>query len=115
MMRCARCVARSRGKGSTLWWRSTYASTSTRSRIMSCARSSTSESRTGVIRRVIDKWLKAGVLEDGLLRLTREGTPQGGVISPMLSNIYLHHVLDEWFENEVKPRMAGPCTLVRFA
>ena len=69
----------------------------------------------GVIRRMIDKWLKAGVLEDGLLRLTREGTPQGGVISPMLSNIYLHHVLDEWFENEVKPRMAGPCTLVRFA
>jgi RNA-directed DNA polymerase len=69
----------------------------------------------GVIRRMIDKWLKAGVLEDGLLRLTSEGTPQGGVISPMLSNIYLHHVLDQWFENEVKPRMAGPCTLVRFA
>ncbi len=69
----------------------------------------------GVIRRMIDKWLKAGVLEDGLLRLTSEGTPQGGVISPMLANIYLHHVLDRWFENEVKPRMAGPCTLVRFA
>jgi RNA-directed DNA polymerase len=69
----------------------------------------------GVIRRMIDKWLKAGVLEDGLLRLTAEGTPQGGVISPMLSNIYLHHVLDEWFENEVKPRLTGPCTLVRFA
>jgi RNA-directed DNA polymerase len=69
----------------------------------------------GVIRRMIDKWLKAGVLEDGLLRLTSEGTPQGGVISPMLANIYLHHVLDGWFENEVKPRMAGPCTLVRFA
>lgn len=69
----------------------------------------------GVIRRMIDKWLKAGVLEDGLLRLTTEGTPQGGVISPILSNVYLHHVLDEWFENEVKPRMAGPCTLVRFA
>jgi RNA-directed DNA polymerase len=69
----------------------------------------------GVIRRMIDKWLKAGVLEDGLLRLTSEGTPQGGVISPMLSNIYLHHVLDRWFENEVRPRMAGPCTLIRFA
>lgn len=69
----------------------------------------------GVIRRMIDKWLKAGVLEDGLLRLATEGTPQGGVISPMLSNIYLHHVLDEWFENEVRPRMRGPCTLVRFA
>ncbi|MGA2292469.1 group II intron reverse transcriptase/maturase [Bradyrhizobium sp.] len=69
----------------------------------------------GVIRRMIDKWLKAGVLEDGLLRLTSEGTPQGGVISPILSNIYLHHVLDQWFENEVKPCMAGQCTLVRFA
>ena len=69
----------------------------------------------GVIRRMIDKWLKAGVLEDGLLRLATEGTPQGGVISPMLSNIFLHHVLDEWVENTVKPRLAGPCTLVRFA
>jgi len=69
----------------------------------------------GVIRRMIDKWLKAGVLEDGLLRLASEGTPQGGVVSPMLSNIYLHHVLDEWFEGEVRPRMAGECTLVRFA
>ncbi len=69
----------------------------------------------GVIRRMIDKWLKAGVLEDGLLRLATEGTPQGGVISPMLSNIFLHHVLDDWFENAVKPRLAGPCTLVRFA
>ena len=69
----------------------------------------------GVIRRMIDKWLKAGVLEDGLLRLAIEGTPQGGVISPMLSNIFLHHVLDEWFEGQVRPRMAEGCTLVRYA
>jgi RNA-directed DNA polymerase len=69
----------------------------------------------GVIRRMIDKWLKAGVLEDGLLRLATEGTPQGGVISPLLSNIFLHHVLDEWFEREVRPRMQGGCTLVRYA
>jgi RNA-directed DNA polymerase len=69
----------------------------------------------GVIRRMIDKWLKAGVLEDGLLRHAMEGTPQGGVISPMLSNIYLHHVLDEWFEREVRPRLVRSCTLVRFA
>ena len=69
----------------------------------------------GVIRRMIDKWLKAGVLEDGLLRLATEGTPQGGVISPLLSNIYLHHVLDEWFENEVKPRLQGMASLVRYA
>ena len=69
----------------------------------------------GVIRRMIDKWLKAGVLEDGLLHRETEGTPQGGVISPILSNIYLHHVLDEWFEDEVRPRLRGSCTLVRYA
>jgi len=69
----------------------------------------------GVIRRMIDKWLKAGVLEDGLLRFATEGTPQGGVISPMLSNIYLHHVLDGWFEDEVRPCLKGNATLVRFA
>jgi hypothetical protein len=64
---------------------------------------------------MIDKWLKAGVLEDGLLRHATEGSPQGGVISPCLSNIFLHHVLDEWFETEVRPRLKGGCTLVRFA
>ena len=69
----------------------------------------------GVIRRMIDKWLKAGVLENGLLHRAKEGTPQGGVISPMLSNIYLHHALDEWFETKVRPRLAGSCTLIRFA
>jgi len=69
----------------------------------------------GVIRRMIDKWLKAGVLEDGLLRMATEGTPQGGVISPLLSNIYLHHVLDGWFEDEVRPRLEGNATLVRYA
>jgi group II intron reverse transcriptase/maturase len=69
----------------------------------------------GVIRRMIDKWLKAGVLEDGLLRVATEGTPQGGVISPLLSNVYLHHVLDQWFEDEVKPRLQGKATLVRYA
>ena len=69
----------------------------------------------GVIRRMIDKWLKAGILEDGVLRHATAGSPQGGVISPCLSNIFLHHVLDEWFEHEVRPRLAGRCTLVRFA
>jgi RNA-directed DNA polymerase len=64
---------------------------------------------------MIDKWLKAGVLENGLLRHATEGSPQGGVISPCLSNIFLHHVLDEWFENEVKPRLKGNSTLARFA
>jgi hypothetical protein len=64
---------------------------------------------------MIDKWLKAGVLEDGLLRHATEGSPQGGVISPCLSNIFLHHVLDEWFEVEVRLRLTGRCTLIRFA
>lgn len=69
----------------------------------------------GVIRRMIDKWLKAGVLEAGQLHRTIAGTPQGGVISPVLSNLYLHHVLDEWFEHEVRPRLKGNSLLVRYA
>jgi RNA-directed DNA polymerase len=69
----------------------------------------------GVIRRMIDKWLKAGVIEDGLLHHTTAGSPQGGVISPCLSNVYLHYVLDEWFETEVRPRLRGRCILVRYA
>ena len=64
---------------------------------------------------MIGKWLKAGVLEDGLTHYATEGTPQGGVISPILSNIFLHHVLDAWFEGEVKPSLKGKATLVRFA
>ena len=71
--------------------------------------------RDGVVRRMIDKWLKAGVLEDGVLSRAAGGTPQGGVISPLLSNIYLHYVLDEWFETEVRPRVRGQCQLVRYA
>jgi group II intron reverse transcriptase/maturase len=63
--------------------------------------------RDGVIRRVLDKWLKAGVLEGGTLSHPPTGTPQGGVISPLLSNIYLHEVLDTWFEAVVKPRLQG--------
>jgi RNA-directed DNA polymerase len=69
----------------------------------------------GVIRRMIDKWLKAGAVESGLLHRTTEGSPQGGVISPCLSNVFLHHVLDEWFESQVRPRLKGAGTLVRFA
>ncbi len=69
----------------------------------------------GVIRRMIDKWLAAGVLEDGHLHRPTEGTPQGGVISPCLSNIFLHHVLDDWYANVVRPRLRGNSMLVRFA
>jgi RNA-directed DNA polymerase len=71
--------------------------------------------RDGVLRRSVDKWLKAGVMEAGTLSHPATGTPQGGVISPLLSNIYLHKVLDEWFENEVKPRLHGQGHLIRFA
>lgn len=69
----------------------------------------------GVVRRMIDKWLKAGVLEGGQLRRSELGTPQGGVISPLLANIYLHYVLDEWWVREVVPRMKRRCSLVRYA
>ncbi len=50
----------------------------------------------GVIVRLVGKWLNAGVLADGVVRRLSSGTPQGGVISPLLANIYLHHVLDKW-------------------
>ena len=71
--------------------------------------------RDGVLRRTIDKWLKAGVMEAGNLSHPHTGTPQGGVASPILSNIYLHKVLDEWFEETVKPRLRGAACLIRFA
>lgn len=71
--------------------------------------------RDGVLRKLIDKWLKAGVMEAGQRSYAQTGSPQGGVISPMLSNVYLHYVLDVWFEQEVKPRMKGRVFLVRFA
>ncbi len=71
--------------------------------------------RDGVVLRLIGKWLNAGVWENGTLTHPDEGTPQGGVISPLLANIYLHYVLDVWFEQEVKPRLAGRAFLIRFA
>lgn len=71
--------------------------------------------RDGVLRRAIGKWLKAGVLDAGNVRYPGEGTPQGGVISPLLANIYLHEVLDKWFETQVKPRLRGRARLFRYA
>lgn len=68
-----------------------------------------------VILRLIAKWLKAGALDGEEIIISDEGTPQGGVISPMLSNIYLHNVLDVWFEKEVRPRLRGKAKLIRFA
>jgi group II intron reverse transcriptase/maturase len=69
----------------------------------------------GDILRLINKWLKAGALGEGASQRLRKGTPQGGVISPILANIFLHEVLDQWFETEVKPRLRGEAHLVRFA
>jgi group II intron reverse transcriptase/maturase len=71
--------------------------------------------RDGVLLRLIGKWLNAGVLEDGCITHPEAGSPQGGVISPMLSNIFLHYVLDEWLERDVQPRLRGQAFLIRFA
>jgi len=71
--------------------------------------------RDGVIRRAIGKWLNAGFIESGEIRHPERGTPQGGVVSPILSNLYLHEVLDQWFEYEVKPRLGGRAFEIRFA
>jgi len=65
--------------------------------------------------RLIRKWIQIGVIEDGRLLVNETGTGQGQTISPLLANIYLHHVLDEWFENEVRPRLRGAAHEIRFA
>jgi len=71
--------------------------------------------RDGVLRRTIDKWLAAGVLEGGSVSYPDAGTPQGGVVSPLLANVYLHEVLDTWFEGEVKGRLKGRAFPIRYA
>lgn len=69
----------------------------------------------GVIRKMIDKWLKAGILEGEQLSYPTVGTPQGGIISPLLGNIFLHYVLDEWFSEEIQPLLKGRSFIVRYA
>ena len=71
--------------------------------------------RDGVLLRLIDKWLKAGVMEDGNVSYPDSGSPQGGVVSPLISNVFLHYVLDQWFEKEVKPRLNKRAFLIRYA
>ena len=63
--------------------------------------------RDGVLKRLIGKWLKAGVMESGSISYPDAGSPQGGVISPLLANVFLHYVLDTWFRQEVQPRLRG--------
>jgi group II intron reverse transcriptase/maturase len=65
--------------------------------------------------RLIQKWIHVGVIEDGRLLVTETGTGQGQVISPLLANVYLHYVLDEWFEHEVKRRLRGLAAEIRYA
>ena len=70
----------------------------------------------GALLNLIRKWLRAGILEeDGRVIHPQTGTPQGGVISPVLANIYLHYALDLWFERVVKPRLRGRCLIIRYA
>lgn len=71
--------------------------------------------RDGVIRRALGKWMQAGVMEEGVISYPERGSPQGGVMSPLVSNIYLHAVLDQWFMHEVKPRLRGQAMMVRVA
>lgn len=71
--------------------------------------------RDGVLLRLIGKWLKAGILDQGVLSYPTSGTPQGGVISPLLANIYLHYVLDGWFRLVAADHLDGPAYLIRYA
>jgi RNA-directed DNA polymerase len=69
----------------------------------------------GVLNRLILGWLKAGVMKEGEWQESESGTPQGGVVSPLLANLYLHEVLDKWVEEQVKPKLKGGVKLVRYA
>jgi len=69
----------------------------------------------GTILRLIGKWINVGVIEEGRLLVSETGTGQGQVISPLLANIYLHYVLDKWFETVVRPRLKGEAYEIRFA
>lgn len=70
----------------------------------------------GALRNLISKWLRAGILEeDGRVMHPQTGTPQGGIVSPVLANIYLHYALDRWFQEEMQPTQRGRCLMIRYA
>jgi retron-type reverse transcriptase len=71
--------------------------------------------RDGVVLRLIGKRLNAGVMEGGAVTYPSTGSPQGGVISPLLANVYLHYALDVWWEEVVEPRLVGRASLIRYA
>jgi RNA-directed DNA polymerase len=68
----------------------------------------------GGVLRLIGKWINVGVIDEGRLLVNDTGVGQGQVISPFLANVYLHHILDKWFEEEVKPQLTGKAFLVRY-
>jgi len=80
--------------------------------LMECLRQRIKDSR---LMRIIGRFLKSGVMEDGEYIETEKGTPQGGILSPLLANIYLHYILDLWFEKKVKPHLKGYAHLIRYA
>jgi group II intron reverse transcriptase/maturase len=70
----------------------------------------------GALLNLIRKWLRAGILEeDGRVIHPQTGTPQGGIVSPVLANVYLHYALDLWFERVVRPKQRGRCRMIRYA
>jgi RNA-directed DNA polymerase len=71
--------------------------------------------RDGVIMKLIGKWLNAGVMENGAIEYPEAGSPQGGVISPLLANVYLHEVFDDWFVSTAKPRLQSAAFACRYA
>jgi len=69
----------------------------------------------GVITRLIGKWLNAGVMKEGRISYPEKGTPQGSIVSPLLSNIYLHETLDKWYKEEIQPQLQGKSFMIRYA
>jgi len=80
--------------------------------LMECLRQRIKDSR---LLRIIGRFLKSGVIEEGKYLEIDKGTPQGGILSPLLANIYLHYILDLWFEKRVKPQLRGYAHLIRYA
>ena len=82
------------------------------SKLMNCLKQRVADDK---FLRLVERFLKAGVMIDGVYNETKIGTPQGGILSPILSNIFLHYALDRWFINEIKPKLSGDAWLFRYA
>src|SRR6516225_8593024 len=75
----------------------------------------TAKARAGLMTRLIQKWLKADILEDGIVTINERGTGQGSVVSPLLANVYLHYVFDLWAERWRQREASGDMIIVRYA